>query len=230
MTTPEPITRRACLGAAGVTAASALAGCLDMIPFVGDDPLRFEAKPASVPTNVLEETGYEEHEIGEMTVTETFEAAGQSQDVEVTNWLSEYDRALDLGPLDVILEERVQAAVFTALSTPQVDVLGQTFNPVGDMSPREIADMLQDHYEDFEDLEQVDETEATLAGQTTDVAEFETRAELLPAGMTIDLTLHIAAAVESGDDFIIGIGGHPSVLDDEREHIYTLFAAVEHER
>lgn len=49
---------------AGAVALST-AGCIDQVPFLGDEPIEFSAVPASVPESVLDETGYDEHEIDE---------------------------------------------------------------------------------------------------------------------------------------------------------------------
>ena len=233
MTTPtDHLSRRQYIATVGTaTAAStALAGCLDSIPFVGNSPLGFAATPASVPPVALDETGYEEREVDEFVITRTFEVADQTQDVEVTNWMSEYDKTLDLGSLNTLSDQQVEAAVFTALSTPQVEVLGQTFNPVGEMDAVELAEMVQDHYDDMGSLEHVESVEAPVAGTTTTVGEFETEAELLTAGITVDLTLHIAEAVPVGDDYIVAIGGYPTPFShQEAENIFTLMDAIEHD-
>lgn len=227
--TDESRSRRGFLGAVTATVATTvLAGCLDSIPFIGDAPITFAADPVSVPGSTLDETGYEHQGTDDFVVTETFEAAGQQQEVEVTNWMAEYDRSMDLGALDAFTG-RVRAGLFVALSTPRVRVLGRTFNPVGDMSAAELATMVQDHYEGIGDLEQVDSVEATVAGQSTTVVEFETTAELAEVNTTVDLTLHVAEAVAVGDDFVVVIGGYPTGFSQsERMRIFDLAAAVEH--
>lgn len=223
------ISRRRFVATGGAIGAVGLAGCLDNIPFLGDGPMTFAASQAIVPDTVLDETEYEEQGVDDVVIEETFEAAGQSQDVEVTNWMAEYDRAVDFGPLGLLSDERYQAAVFVALATPQVDILGRTFNPVGDMSTTELAELVQDHYDDFSGMEQVDEEQATVAGQTVTVAEFEAEAELLPAGQTIDVTVHISEAAELGDDFIVAIGGYPTTLESEADRFFSMAAAIEHD-
>ncbi len=223
-------TRRSLLAIGAGAVAASTAGCTDRLPFLGDEPLEFSADPASVPESVLDETGYDEHEIEEVVIEETFEAAGQTQDVIVTNWQAEYDKAIDLGELPLSSDERVRAAVVTALTTPQVSVLGRTFNPVSDTEGEELAEMVQDQYEGLEELEQVGEESVPVAGESTTVGEFEGQATLAEEGTSIDLTLHIAEAVESGDDFIVGVGGYPTRLRDrERSHVFSMLEAVEHD-
>jgi hypothetical protein len=223
------VTRRDALGVAALALAGSTAGCLDAVPFLGDEPTEFAATPASVPDPVLEETGYQERRTEETTAERTFEVGDRTQDVVVTNWQAEYDRAVDLGTAGLPTDERLQAAIFTALSTPQVAVLGRTFNPVADMSPAELAGTVQDRYDGVGELRQVGEAPAAIGGQSVTVGEFETEAELQETGMTVDLVLHISEAVESGDDLIVAVGGYPRVLQEqERERIFTLMAGIEH--
>ncbi len=222
-------TRRSLLAVGASAVAVSTAGCTDGLPFVGDEPMEFSAEQASVPGSVLEETGYEEHEIEEVVTERTFEAAGQSQDVVVRNWQAEYDKAIELGEIGLPTDERIRAAVFTALTTPQVSVLGQTFNPVADMDSEELAEMVQDRYDGLDDIEQVGEESATVTGESTTVGEFEGEADLVGESISIDLTLHITEAVESGDDLVVGIGGYPTRLqEEERSHVFSMLEAIDH--
>lgn len=222
--------RRSALGALATVAAGSTVGCLEAIPFVGDEPLTFSASPSRVPDAVLEETGYEEYNQTTMEVERTFEAAGQSQRVVVTNQLAEYDKAVDFGALGILGSGRYQAAIVTALTTPQVDVLGQTFNPVADTSSADLAGMVQDRYDGISNVQQVGEETAPVAGGSTTVGEFEARADLIGAGATVDLTLHIAEAVEAGSDLVVAIGGYPSIAQSrERDDVLAMFAGIEHQ-
>lgn len=221
-------TRRELLAMGGVGVLGASAGCLDTLPFVGG-PMTFESTPAAVPNAALSETGYEEHEIDDVVIERTFEVAGRRQDVVVTNWQSEYDKGIDLGvgPLDL---GRRRAAVFTALTTPRVSVLGRTFNPVGDMAGEELVEMVQDRYDGLDSVEHVGDVDATIVGESTTVGEFEAEADLLDAGVAVDLTIHVAEAVESGDDLVLAIGAYPTAVShQERDAVFSLFEAIEHE-
>ena len=216
--------------ALGVSALVAgTAGCTNRVPFLGDDSMEFGAEPASVPQSVLDETGYDEHEIAEVGIEKSFDAGGQTQDVVVTNWQAEYDKAIDLEDVGFPVDERLRAAVFTALTTPQVNVHGRTVNPVNDMTSEELAEMVQDRYDGVDDLERVGEDTTTIAGESTTVGEFEGKGDLVGAGISIDLTLHIAEAVESGDDFIVGVGGYPTEFrGEERPNILFILESIEH--
>jgi hypothetical protein len=223
------VTRREVLGTTGVAIASGSAGCLDAIPFLGEEPVEFEASAASVPEPTLQDTGYEAQGTEEVVIERTFEAGGETQDVVVTNWQAKYDKSVDLGETDLAADQEHRAAIFTALTTPQVNVLNQEFNPVADMDAGELAEMIQERYEGIDELQQVSEETAAVSGRSTSVGEFVTEAELVAAGATVDLTQHIAEAVESGDDLIVAVGGYPQALrSEEHESFFTLMDAVEH--
>jgi len=225
------LTRRDVLGATGLAIASGSAGCLDAIPFIGDEPVEFEASAASVPEPTLQEAGYEAQGTEEVVIERTFEAGGESQDVVVTNWQAKYDKSVDSGEISLAVDQQQRAAVFTALTTPQVNVLGQVFNPVAGMDAAELAEMIQERYEGIDELRQVGEETGRVSGQSTTVGEFETEAELKAAGATVDLTLHIAEAVESGEDLIVAVGGYPrEVRSQEHDPVFTLMDAIEHPR
>jgi hypothetical protein len=219
------VTRRGVLGATTLALAGGTAGCLDAVPFLGNSPIEFEAAPASVPASALQSNGYREFRTEEMVIERTLEAAGQEQTVIVTNQQSEYDRGVSLGPTD----QRVRAAVFTVLSTPKVNVLGRSFNPVAEMSPAEIAGRVQGRFEGMENLQRVGETTTALAGTEATVTEFETEAQLAESGVTTDVALHISEAVESGEDLLVAVGGYPRALGaGERDRVFALMDAVEH--
>lgn len=223
------VTRREMLGATAAAIAGSAAGC-SAVPFLGSDPIEFEASRATVPGPVRDDTGYEEHDVSESVVERTFEAGGETQDVVVTNWQAEYDRAVDLSEVGLPVEERARAAIFTVLSTPQVSVLDRNFNPVGGMDSAELAEMVQDRYDGVEDVERVGEDGALVAGQETTAGEFLTQAELAEAGVTVELILHVTEAVEVGEDFFVTVGGYPRrVQEAEEDNVFTMMEAVDHQ-
>lgn len=223
-------TRRSALALGASMTAVSLAGCTGSIPFLGDDAMRFDAQVGTVAESTLDETGYDEQEVAAVEIEESFEAGGQTQDVIVTNWQAEYDKEIDLGAAGVPIDASQRAAVFSALATPQVSVLGRTFNPIADMSSAELAEMVQDRFDDVGDLEQVGEQSVNLAGESTTAGEFEGEATLVAEGASVDLSLYIAEAVESGDDLIVGVGGCPTDLrEEEQPNIFAMMEAVNHE-
>lgn len=221
-------TRRDIVGATTVALVGSMAGC-SAIPFLGNEPLEFEATRTVVPASAREDTGYEEQGVTENVIERTFEVAEQTQEVIVTNLQAEYDKAIDVSALtDAPVDQRTRAAIFTVLSTPQVSVLGRSFNPIEDMDSRELADRVQDNFESVENIEQVGEEGALVAGQETTAGEFSADASLSEAPVDVELALHITEAVEVGEDFVVTVGAYPrKVQETERENVFSMMEAVE---
>jgi len=213
--------RRTFLVGTGLVLGTASAGCAALL---GDEPIAFEADPATVPEATTDETGYESAGVRTDQIERELEAAGQSRTVQVTNQIAEYEKSVDLGPIG----ER-RAAIFTVLSTPQVEVLGRTFNPVADMSTADLVDMLQDQYEGLEDVERESEGTVTIAGTETTQTKFVAETQLAE-GETIDTFLHVSEPVESGDDLLVTVGGYPRQLEaEEEDNVLAMMEGVEHE-
>lgn len=221
-------TRRDVLGGATVALVASTAGC-GAIPFLSGRPLEFEAARATVPASVRERTGYRKKRVTDDTVERTFEVGGQSQDVIVTNWQAEYDKAIDVSQVaDVPVEQSARAALFTVLATPQVSVLGRSFNPIRNMDSSELADRVGGNFENAENLEQVGEDGVLVAGTETTAGEFSADAQLSEAPVEVELALHVTEAVEVGEDFLVTVGAYPrKVRDVERENVFSMMEAVE---
>jgi hypothetical protein len=200
----------ACLGV--------LAGC----GFItGSEALAFSASPATPTDDALSETGYEEQSVEEQVVTRNFSAAGQTRTVEVTNQLAQYERQVDLGPLG-----SQRAAVFVTFASPEVSVAGQTFNPISDMSEREILQQFESQYSDISVGEEAGSQNVTTLGQSTELRQFEGTAAL--AGSDVDVYIHVTKFQHEGD-YIVGVGIYPQLLDGESENVVTLLAGLEHD-
>lgn len=215
-----PRRRRAVLAGTAAVGATVLAGCLGVL--TGDDAARFAADAATVPDSALDETGYGHRRTREETVTRTFEAGGQSREAEVVNVLAEYERAVDVPAVG-----RFRAAVFTALSTPQVSVLGESFNPVGEMSTDELARMVQQRYDGLRDLRRESERRVTVLGDGTRATRYAGTARLLEGDVRFDVYLTVTEAVAAGEDFVLGVAAYPQVLDDS-DAVTTLLESLEH--
>ena len=207
-------------GATGASALASLAGCAALTGSV-----EFSASAAPVEKATLKDTGYSRYQTTRPVVERTYEAGGQSKTVEVENVVTQYDKAVDLTAIGL---GAFQAAVFTTLSTPQVEVLEQTFNPVGDMSTDELAGRIQERYEGITVGEKDDEWSATVAGSSTTVARYPAEATLTEADAKVDLWLHLSQAVEAADDFVVTFGGYPQLLD-QGDNIDALTNAVTHD-
>lgn len=217
-TDPSVSRRRVVAAGSAIALGAGLAGCLDWL----DEELTYEATAPTVAQEAVDSAGYEHAQTREFTIERTFEAAGQSQDVTTINWVAEYEKRVDT-PFG---SER--AAVFAALATPKVEELGQTFNPVGDMSTAELAELLQERYDEIGDLEHVDDGTATVLGQETTRSRFRGNGQLA-LGLTLEVDVHVTSAVESGSDFIVCVGAYPRILSGELDNLETMLAGVEHD-
>lgn len=210
--------RRAYLAGAGATALAGLSGCLD---FITGGAAEFEASPSQVPQNVLDETGYEREGVSDQEVERTFEAGGESRDVIVTNKFAEHHKTVSISELGLT---EADAAVFTSMTTPQVDVLGKNFNPVDDMSAREIAALVQQQYEFVAAPNEQETRTVTINGTETTQTKF--RADARFEGSPVELFVHITEAVELGSDFVVTVGTYPTAIS-EGENIVQLAESVE---
>lgn len=212
-------TRRRLLAGGATTAALGLAGCLDVI--TGKSAAKFEADAAVVAEAALDETGYEEHRRYENTVTRTFEAAGQSRDVKVTNRFAEYDRSVGVGG------QQVRGAMFNAMSTPKVEVLGRSFNPVADMSTDDFAKMIEERYDNVRNLSREGSRTVTMLGTDAEVARYVGKATLVDGGADVNVVVHVTEPVASEDDFVVCVGVHPQLVDDT-DAVNQLIEGLEH--
>ncbi|MEM4780376.1 MAG: DUF6517 family protein [Halalkalicoccus sp.] len=197
-------------------AAVGSAGCLDRL--TGSEPTRFVAPPAPVAEETLSGSGYELDSAERSEETRTFEVAGQRHDVEVVNHALEYHRLIDMGPLG-----EARGAVFGTFCTPAVEVLGRTFNPIEDMSNRELADEVQSQYEELSVGAEIDRRTATLLDEPVELSKFEGEATFM--GVGIDLFVHVALA-EGDEEFVAVLGVYPRLLSGEETTIVELVEGV----
>ncbi|MCL7417051.1 MAG: DUF6517 family protein [Halalkalicoccus sp.] len=209
------LTRRGLCSLAALAIAGS-GGCLDLLS--GGDPTRFVAPPAPVADDVLQGTGYELETTDERVETRTFEVAGQRREVEVVNRVIEYHRPIDMGPLG-----EARGAVFATFCTPAVSVLGRTFNPVEDMTNREIAAEAQSQYEELSIGPEIDRRTVRILGEELALSKFEGEATFM--GVGIDVFVHTALA-ESEEEFVVVFGIYPRVLSGEEDAIVALAEGV----
>lgn len=207
--------RRELLAGTGGIAAFGLVGCLGV---VGLD--EHEATPAGVESAVREETGYEQTNVEEMVIERTVELAGTSQDVRVTNYLTEHEKSIDLGPLG-----SVRAASFVVLTSPQISIAGRDFNPIADMSSDELVDLIEADFDSINNAEHVSDGTVSILGQETTESLFE--AEATFDGVTIDVNIHITESVDTSEDHLVTIGVYPKQLESvEADNIAQLQSGI----
>lgn len=197
--------RRHIIAGAGSIGLASLAGCLGL---VGLD--EHEASPAGVEPSVRDDTGYEQTGVDDLRIEEEVGVSALSETVVVTNYLTEHEKAVDMGPLG---EQR--GATFVILSTPKISIAGQNVNPVEDKSTAELVELVADNYDDIGDVEHVEDEEATVLEQSTTMSTFTADAEF--NGSTVDVNLHVTEAVETDDDLLVTIGVYPQRVESHEE-------------
>ncbi|QCW03534.1 DUF6517 family protein [Natrinema pallidum] len=211
--------RRQFIGALGAGVVGTAAGCLSGI----NDMTTFAAAPARVSEDAAAEAGYEYRG----TRRRVDEERVGGEDIEATSYVSTYDRAIDL-PAEQFGDDPVRSGVFGVVTTPQVRVGNEDFNPVSDLSNREIADRIQNHYAGLEieravggrALEALGERFSfqTYAGTATLQDEYEA-----------DIVLDIVQR-DHEDDHIVVAAVYPAadVVPGETARIDTLVRGLEH--
>ncbi|ELY58391.1 hypothetical protein C491_08649 [Natronococcus amylolyticus DSM 10524] len=214
--------RRQFVAAGAVGGVSVSASCLD--DFL-EDATTFSATPAVVAESATDDTGYEYQGTEEIVSTES--VAGQ--EIEVTSYGSEYTRPIDL-PLDIFGGE-IEAGVFAVISTPQVSVAGEEFNPVGEMENEELVQEIQTQYEELRIEESVGERSVSALEETITLETFEGEA-VLHGEHGIDILLDIAQ-LEHDDDYLVIVGVYPDLedfpIDSERDRIDVMVQGLEHD-
>ncbi|WP_121744328.1 DUF6517 family protein [Natronorubrum halophilum] len=215
------VTRRRFLAAGATVGGGMIAGCTDLSE-------ELASRPAIVSRAALEDTGYGEHTVEEFPVERSISRFGLERSIEVTNWYAEYDRSISL---DMFGLTRVQAAIVSVLTTPQVSFLGRTFNPVGEYSTDELVELIQNRYDELEDVQYVDDRPVSILGTETALSRYAARARLAAVDATVDVFVELSEPVAHGDDFVICVAVYPQVRGFETESgaVRTLLESVEHE-
>ena len=218
----DAVTRRRALAAGGALGLASLAGCTALDVATGDGPAEFAAGTATVSDTTLSESGYELNEVSDEVISREVEVGGQTREVRVTNTVAEYDKAVEL------FGERYQAAVFAAVTTPQIEVLGETLNPIDDFSNRARAELILSRFAGVGDLERGSEYSTTVLGSDAAVVVYTADAEIEGTGVTTELELHIGELVGVGSDFVLPLAAYPAAFSDG-ENVRRMMNGLEHE-
>lgn len=212
------VKRRTLLRGSVIAGIPLMGGCIGFL--AGAEPLEFSATRATVAPQALDETGYSKNSVESDTITRTVSAAGQAREVRVTNWIAEYGRTVDLGPVG-----EQDLGIFAVVATPKVEVLGRTFNPVADMSTRELLQQIQSEYQKLEIGERVGSRDTTVLGDDVAVDRFKGAATF--EDLEVELFIRVTT-VDHGDDFVIPIGIYPQRLPDEDDRVFRLLDGIQH--
>ncbi len=189
------------------------AGCLGVL--TGDKPLKATSDPVYVSNSGLEQAGYEHKTTEKMALNKSVEVNGQTREIRITNWMSRYAPSDDSGMFE--------AGQFVAFTSPSVEVLGQSVNPVAHMGDKEVIEMALKKQGGFDSLNAVGETEATVFGENTTVTEFEGTKTV--DGQKVDITLHMAQVTHDGDQ-VVAFGAYPEG-SSQAEDIFKLMESLE---
>ncbi|WP_049923085.1 DUF6517 family protein [Halopiger djelfimassiliensis] len=207
--------RRTLLGGLGAAGLASLSGCLGLVGMA-----EHESIPADVDPAARDETGYERTNVEPIVVERDVGVGPVSETVVVTNHMTELEKAVDMGPLG-----RQRGAVFTVLSTPKVDLLGQNFNPVEEMSDTELVELVANNYDDIGNIDFEEKETVTILEQETTRSRFTADAKF--NGTSVDVDLHVTEAVETDDDLLVTIGVYPRHLRTREEaNVLTLMEGV----
>lgn len=211
--------RRDVLGIAGTAALASTAGCLGVI--TGSEAVERTANEATVPQSVLEGTDYELAETYEKTITREFDTPVGKREAKAHNQIAEYNRSVQVGT------ESIRAAVFAVLATPAFDFGDKTFNPVGNMTNKELAKMVQGQYSGLSVGDRVDEVTVSMLGSDVPLTKFEGRGTV--EGQQVPVYVHVGK-VEHGSDFVVPIAVYPQQFEDEAETAVTFAEGLEHSK
>lgn len=200
--------RREVLGGLGLVGVGSLAGCGLL-----QGSFERSASPAGVEESTLNEQGFEHRNTEELTFERTVDAAGQSRDLSLTNWLVTFGKpAGGVGP---------DGAQFRLFSTPSVTVAGNEINPFDDFEDGQLLQQVGGGHGNLE--EQGSRSIETLGNEVT-FTRYETERQLNDEMVTA--AVHVGRFSNDGD-LLAALGAHPAALD-ETEAIDALARAIEH--
>ena len=206
---------RRIIAVVAVAALVTMSGCGFLL---GNEALEFNASPVAVSDSAQSDTGYEETRRTSLGVERSFQVAGQTRNVSVTNYLAEYGRTAET------LFSDQQVARVTVLSSPKVQVLGESFNPLGELSDRQLAQRFQEQYGSLNNLQFQSNRTTSILGSERTVSKFTAQAEM-NGGTSVDVNVHISK-FEDGDDFI-AVAVHPQQIDEE-SNVDAMFGGIVH--
>lgn len=207
--------RRTFIAGLGIGGLAGLSGCLGAI---GMD--EHASTPAGVDPTVREDAGYEAPTLEELVVEEDVGTDAYSETITVTNHQTQYEKVVDMGLLG---EQR--GAVFSVLSTPQIELAGRQFNPVEEMSATELVDLIASNYDGIENVSLEEEAAIRILDQATTRSRFSADAAF--EGESVEVDLHVTEAVETDEDLLVTIGVYPQRLRSrEEERVLSLMEGV----
>jgi hypothetical protein len=113
-----------------------------------------------------------------------------------------------------------------ALSSPEIDVAGQTLNPLSGVDERDIVQRFDTGYEGLNVGQQVDNRSVRALGENRSVEKFEGSATF--GGAELDVYVH-ATTFQHGDDFVTAVAIYPQAVEGEEQRVLTMIEGLEHD-
>ncbi|RRJ30239.1 DUF6517 family protein [Halocatena pleomorpha] len=195
----------------------ATSGCLNVL--TGEEPYSVESEPINVSDEALSSTGYEMTHNESPTFNSSVSIADQERSVEATSHMRGYERNTDLVATEVAITR------FVALSTPKAEIGGQSMNPIGEWSNRQLIEELIGTYDGVDTPEFDSNRTASVLGKKRTVSTYTATVQVVE-DVSVPVTIHVASFAH-GDDYITVIAVHPDDLE-ERQRIDRLFTGLEH--
>lgn len=214
---------RRSLLAAGATGTIALtAGCLDAV--LGNGPLEFNADRAAPTDQTLDDTGYSKRDVGEETINRTVELPGGiERDVQASIWRSIYTKKVEYRG------QKREGAAFAAVSIPGMEVGGKSFNPIDDMSTKELLERFLDQasseHGEIDNIQHEESFDLGILGDARTVETFVGEADV--NGETIEIEIKVTS-FDHADDVLVLLGVLPRMLTEESANVEVLMESVEH--
>lgn len=206
---------RRTLAVLGLVTLVTLSGCA----LLSSDTLEFSASKATVSDSATADAGYEEVSVEPRTVNRSFTVADQERDVRVTNWVATYERGLTEGTTPA-------PGTVAVLATPEISIAGQTLNPIGSVTNRDLLDRLLQQQAAISDVNRVETRTEAVLGTETEVVTFEGTIE--SEGQQVAVTIHLTR-VNHGSDYVVAVALHPAAMSPDEAGVDTMFAGIEHE-
>lgn len=195
----------------------ALSGCSGTL-------VEYTASPAEIPDAALESQGYVHGNTTMVPLSYRLGAAGVSRDITAQTWVAGYSKTTP---------DNDTAAV-VLYSSPNVELADRSVNPLSQLSNRELIQFGIDRMTDLRgiggienvsDLSETGTRNVTMLGTQTQLVTYTGTAEI--DGRRVAIIANVAM-VEHGDDIVVAMGIHESVLDETPAHS-ALVEAVVHE-
>jgi len=204
--------------AALLTVLVVTSGCIGFL--TGEEAITVEAEKAVTDQAVAEDGGYELNQSETIAIERNLTFAGVTRQVRVTNWVTTYDKAVEIP-----LFGRLRLGMFGVISTPAVEIAGEPRNPIGDYDNDQLVALFESRYQQISDVERVSSRQLTVLGKETTVTKYAATTTI--QGQEVDVYVHVTK-LQHESDFIVALGIYPRQLDGEQDNVLEMMRAIEH--